>query len=42
MRKALESARPEPSKEPTPKAKRLVAHAAFVGLGDDPALTINS
>ncbi|MET9585395.1 hypothetical protein ABZY10_20230 [Streptomyces sp. NPDC006539] len=41
-RKALESARPEPPKEPTLRAKRLLAHAVFVGLGDDPALTINS
>ncbi|MFF0047037.1 hypothetical protein [Streptomyces sp. NPDC005498] len=40
-RKALES-RPEPPKEPTLRAKRLLAHAVFVGLGDDPALTINS
>ncbi|MFB7307477.1 hypothetical protein [Streptomyces sp. NPDC056192] len=38
-REALESARPE---EPTLRAKRLLAHAIFVGLGDDPALTINS
>lgn len=41
-RKALESARPEPPKEPTPRAKRLLAHAVLVGLADDPALTINS
>ncbi|MFD4227712.1 hypothetical protein [Streptomyces sp. NPDC058545] len=38
-RKALESARPE---EPSLRAKRLLAHAVFVDLADDPALTINS
>ncbi|MFJ1616308.1 hypothetical protein ACIODT_36860 [Streptomyces sp. NPDC088251] len=42
VKTALESARPEPPKEPAPRARRLLAHPVVVGLSDAPALTVNS